>query len=75
MTTFLVSSLFFTPPFIREGDKGGRLPKKNLKGEGWVNNPKYRADDEKVKMYYTMPMPPDSFTEETVEIAPLIHHG
>ncbi len=26
------------PPFIREGDKGGGLPNKNLKGEGLVNN-------------------------------------
>jgi len=26
------------PPFIREGDKGGGLPDKNLKGEGLVNN-------------------------------------
>jgi len=30
------------PPFIREGDKGGGLPNKNLKGEGLANNLKIR---------------------------------
>jgi len=25
------------PPLIREGDKGGGLPNKNLKGIGWQN--------------------------------------
>jgi len=25
------------PPFTREGDKGGGLPNKNLKGEGLLN--------------------------------------
>ena len=25
------------PPLLREGDKGGGLPNKNLKGIGWLN--------------------------------------
>jgi len=30
------------PPFIREGDKGGGLPNKNIKGEGLATNLKMR---------------------------------
>jgi len=36
---------------------------------------KIEADDEKVKMYYTIPMPPHSVSEETVGVLPFVHHG
>jgi len=29
---------YFPPPLIREGDKGGGFPNKNLKGERFINN-------------------------------------
>ena len=36
---------------------------------------KIEADEEKVKMYYTIPMPPSSQPEETSGISPFVHHG
>ena len=36
---------------------------------------KIEADDEKVKMYYTIPIPPHSVSEETVGVLPFVHHG
>jgi hypothetical protein len=31
--------------------------------------------DSEVNMYYTIPMPPSSLTEETVGVIPFVHHG
>jgi hypothetical protein len=31
--------------------------------------------DSEVKMYYTIPMPPNSLPEETVGVTPFVHHG
>jgi len=36
---------------------------------------KIEADDEKVKMYCTIPVPPDSTTEETVGVVHMVHYG
>ena len=36
---------------------------------------KIEADDEKVKMYYTIPVPSDSIVQETTGVLPFIHHG
>ncbi len=36
---------------------------------------KIETDDEKVKMYYTIPMSPSSQPEETSGISPFVHHG
>ncbi len=36
---------------------------------------KIEADEEKVKMYYTILMPPSSQPEETSGISPFVHHG
>ncbi len=36
---------------------------------------KIEADDEKVKMYYTIPMSPHSVSEETVGVLLFVHHG
>ncbi len=36
---------------------------------------KIEADDEKVKIYYTVPIPPSSQPEETSGISPFVHHG
>jgi len=36
---------------------------------------KIEADDEKVKMYYTIPVPPDSIVQETTGVLPSVHHG
>ncbi len=36
---------------------------------------KIETDDEKLKMYYTIPMPPSSQSEETSGILPFVHHG
>ncbi len=33
------------------------------------------VDEGEVKMYYTIPVPPDSTTEETVGVLPIVHHG
>jgi len=33
------------------------------------------VDDSEVKLYYTLPVPPDSNTEETVGVIPIVHHG
>ncbi len=33
------------------------------------------VDDAEVKMYYTIPVPPRSTTEETVALLPFVHHG
>jgi len=33
------------------------------------------VDDSEVRMYYTIPIPPDSSTEETVGVLPFVHHG
>jgi hypothetical protein len=33
------------------------------------------VNDTEVKMYYTVPVPPDSATEETVGVVPIVHHG
>jgi len=43
---FLIKLL--PPPFIREGDKGGGLPNKNLKGGGLANNFKIRRFNETI---------------------------
>ncbi|MEE9399588.1 MAG: hypothetical protein V3V23_04900 [Dehalococcoidales bacterium] len=32
-------------------------------------------DDSEAKVYYTIPMPPSSTPQETVEISPFVHHG
>jgi len=31
--------------------------------------------DEKVKMYYTIPVPSDSIVQETTGVLPFVHHG
>jgi site-specific DNA recombinase len=31
--------------------------------------------DSEVNIYYTIPVPPDSTTEETVGVVPIVHHG
>jgi hypothetical protein len=36
---------------------------------------KIEADDEKVKMYYTIPVPSDSIMQETTAVLPFVHHG
>lgn len=36
---------------------------------------KIEADDEKVKMYYTIPVPSDSIVQETTGVLPFVHHG
>ena len=33
------------------------------------------VDESRVKMYYTIPMPPHSVPEETVGVLPFVHHG
>jgi DNA invertase Pin-like site-specific DNA recombinase len=33
------------------------------------------VDDAEVKMYYTVPVPPDSTTDEMVGVVPIVHHG
>jgi len=33
------------------------------------------VDESEVKMYYTIPMPPHSVSEETVGVLPFVHHG
>ena len=33
------------------------------------------VDDSEVRMYYTIPIPPDSSTEETAGVLPFVHHG
>ena len=33
------------------------------------------VDDREAKVYYTIPMPPYSVSEETVEVLPFVHHG
>lgn len=33
------------------------------------------VDESQVKMYYTIPMPPHSVSEETVGVLPFVHHG
>jgi len=33
------------------------------------------VNDAEVKMYYTIPVPPESATEETVGVVSIIHHG
>ena len=36
---------------------------------------KIEVSDAELKMYYTIPMPPDSTREETVGVVPIVHHG
>jgi site-specific DNA recombinase len=36
---------------------------------------KIETDDEKVKMYYTIPVPSDSIVQETTGVLPFVHHG
>jgi len=36
---------------------------------------KSEVGDSEVKMYYTIPMPPNNLPEETVGVTPLAHHG
>ena len=36
---------------------------------------KIEVSDAEVKMYYTIPVPPDSAREETVGVVPIVHHG
>ena len=36
---------------------------------------KIEAGDEKVKMYYTIPVPSDSIVQETTGFLPFVHHG
>ena len=31
--------------------------------------------DAELNVYYTIPMPPSSLPEETVEVIPFVHHG
>ena len=33
------------------------------------------VDESEVKVYYTIPMPPHSVSEETVGVLPFVHHG
>ena len=33
------------------------------------------AGDSEVNIYYTIPMPPSSLAEETVDVIPFVHHG
>ena len=33
------------------------------------------VDDSEIKIYYTIPMPPSSMSEETVGVLPFVHHG
>ncbi|MFC1902715.1 hypothetical protein ACFLX4_01425 [Chloroflexota bacterium] len=33
------------------------------------------VDESKAKVYYTIPMPPYSVSEETVGVLPFVHHG
>ena len=33
------------------------------------------VDESQVKMYYNIPMPPHSVSEETVGVLPFVHHG
>ena len=36
---------------------------------------KIEVNESEVRMYYTIPMPPDSSKEETVGVLPIIHYG
>ena len=36
---------------------------------------KIEVDDEKAKMYYTIPVPSDSVSQETTGVLPFVHHG
>ncbi len=36
---------------------------------------KIEVDDEKAKMYYTIPVPSDSISQETTGVLPSVHHG
>ncbi len=36
---------------------------------------KIAVDDEKAKMYYTIPVPSDSISQETTGVLPFVHHG
>jgi len=36
---------------------------------------KIEADDERVKMYYTIPVPSDSIVQETTAVLPFVHYG
>jgi len=36
---------------------------------------KIEVDDEKAKMYYTIPVPSDSISQETTGVLPFVHHG
>jgi len=36
---------------------------------------KIEVGDSEVKMYYTIPKPPNSLPEETVGVIPFTHHG
>jgi len=36
---------------------------------------KIEVDDQKVKMYYTTPLPSDSIMQETTGVSPFVHHG
>ena len=36
---------------------------------------KIEADDEKVKMFYTIPVPSDSIVQQTTGVLPFVHHG
>ena len=33
------------------------------------------VDESEAKVYYTIPMPPHSVSEETVGVLPFVHHG
>ncbi|MBA7657430.1 hypothetical protein ES703_65368 [subsurface metagenome] len=33
------------------------------------------VDDSEIKIYYTIPMPPSSMSEERVGVSPFVHHG
>ena len=46
------------------------IPTKNATGQT-----KIEADDEKVKMYYTSPVPSDSIVQERTGVLPFVHHG
>ena len=36
---------------------------------------KIEVSDAEVKMYYTIPVPPDSTKEEAAGVVPIVHHG
>jgi len=58
------SGKLITPPALR-----GELKK------AYMGTAMIEADDEKVKMYYTIPVLYDSIVQETTGVLPFVHHG